>query len=53
MNRYAPITNVLKISSRHLQNWSGYDTEHVKNRHFSRHFGTLAWFLDFFTDFDV
>ena len=47
------ITNVLKIASRHLQNWQGYDTEvrTWKNRHFSHHFGTFAWFSDCFDRF--
>ena len=44
-----------KISSRYLQKWLRYDIKHVKNRHFSRHFGTLPWFSEFyfFTDFDA
>ena len=31
------------------------DIKHVKNRHFSRHFGTLSWFSEFcfLTDFDA
>ena len=33
-----------KISSRYLQKWLRYNIKHVKNRHFSRHFGTLPWF---------
>ena len=46
---------VHKISSRYLQKWLRYDIEHVKNRHFSRHFGTLPWFFElyFLTDFDA
>ena len=44
-----------KISSRYLQQWLRYDIKHVKNRHFSRHFGTLPIFSEsyFFTDFDT
>ena len=47
--------HVYKISSRHLQKWLRYDIKHVKNRHFSRHFGTLPWFSEFcfLTDFDA
>ena len=43
------------ISSRCLQKWLRYDTKHVKNRHFSRHFGTLPRFSEFYflTDFDA
>ena len=33
---------VYKISSRYLQKWPRYNIKHVKNRHFSRHFGTLG-----------
>ena len=46
---------VHKISSRYLQKWLRYDIKHVKNRHFSRHFGTLPWFSEFYflTDFDA
>ena len=46
---------VYKISSRYLQKWLRYDIKHVKNRHFSRHFGTLPWFSEicFLTDFDA
>ena len=46
---------VYKISSRHLQKWLRYDIKHVKNRHFSRHFGTLPWFSEFYflTNFDA
>ena len=46
---------VYKISSRYLQKWLRYDIKHVKNRHFSRHFGTLPWFSEFYflTDFDA
>ena len=46
---------VYKISSRYLQKWMRYSKEHVKNRHFSRHFGTLPWFSEFcfWTDFDA
>ena len=46
---------VYKISSRYLQKWLRYSIKHVKNRHFSRHFGTLPWFSDFcfLTDFDA
>ena len=45
---------VYKISSRYLQKWLRYDIKHVKNRHYSRHFGTLPWFSEFYflTDFD-
>ena len=32
---------VYKISSRYLQKWLRYNIKHVKNRHFSRHFGTF------------
>ena len=47
--------HVYKISSRYLQKWLRYDIKHVKNRHFSRHFGTLPWFFEFcfLTDFDA
>ena len=31
-------------SSRYLQKWLRYDIKHVKNRHFSRHFGTYRDF---------
>ena len=43
------------ISSRYLQKWLRYDIKRVKNRHFSRHFGTLPRFseLYFLTDFDA
>ena len=46
---------VRKISSRYLQNRLRYDGKHVKNRHFSRNFGTLPWFSEFYflTDFDA
>ena len=46
---------VYKISSRYLQKWLRYSTKHVKNRHFSRYFGTLPWFSEFcfLTDFDA
>ena len=46
---------VYKLSSRYLQKWLRYSTKHVKNRHFSRHFGTLPWFsaFCFLTDFDA
>ena len=46
---------VYKISSRYLQKWLRYDIKHVKNRHFSRHFGTLPRFSEFYflTDFDA
>ena len=46
---------VYKISSRYLQKWLRYSIKHVKNRHFSRHFGTLPWFSEFcfLTDFDA
>ena len=43
---------VYTISSRYLQKWLRYSIKHVKNRHFSRHFGTLPWFC-FLTDFDA
>ena len=33
---------VHKISSRYLQKWLRYYGKYVKNRHFSRHFGTLT-----------
>ena len=39
---------VYKISSRYLQKCLRYDIKHVKNRHFSRHFGTLPWFSEFY-----
>ena len=47
--------HVYNISSRYLQKWLRYDIKHVKNRHFSRHFGTLPWFSEFcfLTDFDA
>ena len=43
------------ISSRYLQKWLKYSIKHVKNRHFSRHFGTLPWFSEFcfLTDFNA
>ena len=46
---------VYKITSRYLQKWLRYNIKHVKNRHFSCHFGTLPWFseLCFLTDFDA
>ena len=46
---------VYKISSRYLQKWLRYSRKHVKNRHFSRHFGTLPCFSEFcfLTDFDA
>ena len=46
---------VYKISSRYLQKWLRYSIKHVKNRHFSRHFGTLPWFSEFcfLLDFDA
>ena len=46
---------VHKISSRYLQKWLRYDIKHAKNRHFSRHFGTLPWFSGFYflTDFNA
>ena len=46
---------VYKLSSRYLQKWLRYSIKHVKNRHFSRHFGTLPWFSEFcfLTDFDA
>ena len=46
---------VYKISSRYLQKWLRYNIKHVKNRRFSRHFGTLPWFSEFcfLTDFDA
>ena len=46
---------VYQISSRYLQKWLRYNIKHVKNRHFSRHFGTLPWFSKFcfLTDFDA
>ena len=45
---------VYKISSRYLKKWLKYDIKHVKYRHFSRHFGTLPIFSEFYflTDFD-
>ena len=42
--------NMCKISSRYLQKWLRYNIKHVKNRHFSRHFGTLPWYFDYFFD---
>ena len=41
--------------SRYLQKWLRYNIKYVKNRHFSRHFGTLPWFSEFcfLTDFDA
>ena len=49
-NRY-----VYKISSLYLPKWLRYNIKHVKNRRFSRYFGTLPWFSEFcfLTDFDV
>ena len=46
---------VYKISNWYLQKWLRYSIKHVKNRHFSRHFGTLPWFSEFcfLTDFDA
>ena len=46
---------VYKISSWYLEKWLRYDIKHVKNRHLSRHFGTLPWFSEFYflTDFDA
>ena len=46
---------VYKMSSRYLQKWLRYSIKHVKNRHFSRHCGTLPWFSEFYflTDFDA
>ena len=46
---------VYKISSRYLQKWLRYSIKHVKNRHFSRHVGTLPRFSEFcfLTDFDA
>ena len=46
---------VYKISSRYRQKWLRYNIKHVKNRHFSRHFGTLPWFSEFcfLTGFDA
>ena len=46
---------VYKISSLYLQKWLRYNIKHVKNRSFSRHFGTLPWFSEFrfLTDFDA
>ena len=47
---------VHKISSRYLQKWLlRYDRKHVKNRHFSRHFGLYRDFPNFIflTDFDA
>ena len=43
------------IWSRYLQKQLRYDIKHVKNRHFSRHFGILPRFseLYFLTDFDA
>ena len=40
--------HVCKISSRCLQKWLSYDIKHVKNRHFSRHFGTKPWISEFY-----
>ena len=31
---------VCKIASRYVKKWLGYDIKHVRNRQFSRHFGT-------------
>ena len=41
---------VCKISSQYLQKWLRYDIKHVKNRHFSRHFGTYRDFPNFIFD---
>ena len=43
------------ISRRYLEKWLRYNIKHVKNRHFSRHFGTVPWFSEFcvLTDFDA
>ena len=46
---------VYKMLSRYLQKWLRYDIKHVKTGTFSRHFGTLPWFSEFYflTDFDA
>ena len=46
---------VYKIPSRYLQKWLRYNIKRVKNRHFSRDFGTWPWFYEFYflTDFDA
>ena len=46
---------VYKISSQYLQKWLRYNVKYVRNRHFSRHFGTFPWFYEFcfLTDFDA
>ena len=38
-----------------FKKWLRYSIKHVKNKHFSRHFGTLPWFSEFcfLTDFDA
>ena len=38
-----------------FKKWLRYDIKHVKNRHFSRHFGTFLRFSEFcfLTDFDA
>ena len=38
-----------------FKKWLRYDIKHVKNKHFSRHFGTLPRFSEFyfFTDFEA
>ena len=38
-----------------FKKWLRYSIKHVKNRHFSRHFGTSPWFSEFcfLTDFDA
>ena len=38
---------VHKISSQYFQKWLRYDIKRVKNRHFSRHFGTYRYFPNF------
>ena len=47
--------HVYKISSLYLQKWLRYNIKHVKNRRFSRHFGTIPWFSEFcfLTDSDA
>ena len=45
-NRSMSDKYVYKVSSRYLQKWLRYDIKRVKNRNFSRHFGTLPWFFE-------
>ena len=42
---------VYKISSRYIKKWLRYDIKNVKNKHFSRHFGTVIFRILFFDRF--